>query len=87
MALALDEFFSCVEDEFQVSIPDDRRELLTTPGLVIDHLVEHSDAATELDEDDRRDHIASVLGELMAQALGVTRYTEDSRFAEDLKVR
>ncbi len=87
MPWALDEFFSSIEEEFGVSSPDDRRELLTTPGLVVEHLLEHSDVASELDEDDRREHFSSVLGELMAQSLGVTRYTDDSRFVEDLKVR
>ena len=37
--------------------------------------------------EEHRDHVAAVLGELMAQALGVTRYREDSRFREDLHVR
>lgn len=87
MGWALDEFFSSVEEEFDVSIPSDRREMLTTPGYVVDYLVDHSSAAPELDDDERREHISSVLGELMAQALGVTRYREDSRFVEDLKVR
>lgn len=87
MAWALDEFFSSVEEEFGVSIPDDRRELLATPGMVVDHLLEYSTVASELDEDDRREHISSVLGELIAQALGITRYRDDSRFVEDMKVR
>jgi hypothetical protein len=39
-----------------------------------------------MDMDEHREHIASVLGEIMAQTLGVTRYHEESRFIEDLHV-
>lgn len=87
MTWALDEFFSNVEEEFGVSIPEESRELLATPALVVDYLLEHSDAATDLDEEDRREHLSSVLGELIAQSLGITRYRDDSRFVEDMKVR
>lgn len=87
MTWALDEFFSSVEEEFGVSLPDASREMLATPGLVVDYLLEHSDVASELDEDDRREHLSSVLGELIAQSLGITRYGDDSRFVEDMKVR
>jgi len=87
MSWALDEFFASVEDEFGVRINSDDREVLATPGAVIDFLVEISDVGEEMDEEARREHIDSVLGELMAQTLGVTRYREDSRFIEDLHVR
>ncbi len=87
MPWALDEFFNTIEEEFGVDIADVERERLGTPGEVIDHLVESSTAGSELDEDDRREHIAGVVGEIMAQALGITRYRESSRFVEDLHVR
>lgn len=87
MPWALDEFFGTLEEEFGVDIPDVERQQLGTPGEVIDHLVESSSVAAELDEDDRREHIAGVVGEVMAQTLGITRYREDSRFVEDLHVR
>ena len=87
MSWALDEFFASVEDEFGVRINSDDRDTLATPGAVIDFLVESSDTASDMDEEARREHIDSVLGELMAQTLGVTRYREDSRFIEDLHVR
>ena len=32
-------------------------------------------------------YLAGVLGEIMARTLGITRYTEDSRFIQDLHVR
>ena len=87
MPWALDEFFETLEEEFDVDIPDVERQQLGSPGEVIDFLVESSSSAAELDEDDRREHIAGVVGEVMAQTLGITRYQEDSRFVEDLHVR
>jgi hypothetical protein len=87
MSWALDEFFASVEDEFGVSVNPEDREMLATPGAVIDFLLESSHVADEMDEDARREHIDGVIGELMAQNLGVTRYREDSRFVEDLHVR
>ncbi len=87
MTWALDEFFSSVEEEFGVSIPEESRAMLATPGMVVEHLLEHSSAASELDDEDRREHISSVLGELIAQSLGITRYTDESRFVEDMKVK
>lgn len=87
MPWALDEFFEMLEEEFDVDIPDVERDQLGTPGEVIDWLVENSSTASELDEEDRREHIAGVVGEIMAQTLGITRYRETSRFVEDLRVR
>jgi hypothetical protein len=87
MPLALDEFFGTLEEEFAVDIPDVERRQLDTPGAVIDYLVESSSVASELDDDDRREHIAGVVGEVIAQTLGITRYRETSRFVEDLHVR
>jgi hypothetical protein len=37
-----------------------------------------------MNEEEHRDHVAAVIGELMARTLGVTRYREDWRF-EDLR--
>jgi hypothetical protein len=87
MPWALDEFYEMLEEEFAVDIPDVERDQLATPGDVIDWLVGNSATASELDEDDRREHIAGVVGEIMAQTLGITRYRESSRFVEDLHVR
>lgn len=87
MPWALDEFFEMLEEDFDVDIADVERDQLGTPGDVIDWLVENSSTASELDEEDRREHIAGVVGEIMAQTLGITRYRETSRFVEDLRVR
>jgi hypothetical protein len=88
MAWALDEFFSALESEFDVELGDSARDTLTTPGEVVDYLLEHSDAGSELpDDDSRREHVAGLVGEIMAETLGVTRYRDHWRFVEDLHVR
>ena len=85
MSWALDEFFASVEEEFGVEIED--AEQLDTPGAVIDFVTAATTPADGMDEEEHRDHVGSVVGELMARMLGITRYREDWRFVEDLKVR
>jgi hypothetical protein len=87
MSLALDEFFAAVEEEFGVSIGGDARDQLATPGDVIDFVAdsvppEDGDSSVE-----HRDRVASSIGELMEQTLGLTHYRESSRFIQDLRVR
>jgi len=79
---ALDEFFASVEEEFGVSIED--AEQLGTPGAVIDFVASATPPQDGMDDEEHREHIASVVGELMARTLGFTRYREDWRF-EDLR--
>jgi hypothetical protein len=85
MSWALDEFFAGVEEEFGVTIDD--TEQLDTPGAVIDYVAAQTTPQDGMDDEEHRDHIASIVGELMARTLGVTRYREDSRFVQDLRVR
>ena len=61
--------------------------MFDTPGAVIDYVVAETAPADGMDEEEHRDHVASVVGELMARTLGITRYREDSRFLQDLRVR
>ena len=82
MSWALNEFFASVEEEFGVSIED--AEQLDTPGAVIDFVVAETPPEDGMDDEEHRDHVAAVIGELMARTLGITRYREDWRF-EDLK--
>jgi hypothetical protein len=82
---ALDEFFASLEEEFGVSIDD--AEQLDTPGAVIDYIASETTPEGGMDAEEHRDHVAGIVGELMARTLGVTRYREDWRFVEDLKVR
>ena len=84
MSWALEEFFAAVEDEFGVPVGDADEGYLETPGAVIDYVVENSSPTDGMTDDEYRDHIAGVVGEIMARTLGVTRYSEGSRFVEDL---
>ncbi len=87
MSWALDEFFAAVDEEFGTTIGEANSSVLDTPAAVIDFVVEQTDSDDGMAADERRDHVAAVIGELMARTLGVTRYREDSRFVEDLHVR
>ncbi|MFI5230200.1 MAG: hypothetical protein ACHQWU_14090 [Gemmatimonadales bacterium] len=87
MSWALDEFFAALEEEFGVPVGVSRDEFLETPGEVIDFIVDNTAPTDGMKEDEHRDHVAGVVGEIMARTLGVTRYTEHSRFIQDLHVR
>jgi hypothetical protein len=87
MSWALDEFFEAVAEEFGVEVGDSNEAYLETPGEVIDYVVDNTSPSDGMDDEDYREHVAGVIGEIMARTLGVTRYTEDSRFVQDLKVR
>lgn len=85
MSWALDEFFAAIGEEFGIPVTD--AELLDTPGAVIDYVVENTSAPGGMDDDEFREHVAGVVGELMANTLGITRYDESSRFIQDLHVK
>jgi hypothetical protein len=87
MSWALQEFFAAVEEEFGVPVGDADDAFLETPGAVIDFIVENSVPTDGMTDEEHRDHVAGVLGEIMARTLGITRYSEDSRFVQDLHVR
>jgi phytoene/squalene synthetase len=87
MTWALDEFFAAVEEEFGVPVGDPADQFLETPGQVIDFVVDNTDPSDGLAPDEYRDHVAGVVGEIMARTLGVTRYSEASRFVQDLHIR
>jgi hypothetical protein len=87
MSWALEEFFSAVEDEFGVPMGEANDAFLETPGAVIDFVVENSAPTDGMTDEEHRDHVAGVVGEIMARTLGVTRYREDSHFVQDLRVR
>jgi hypothetical protein len=87
MSWALDEFFAAVAEEFDVEIDGSDEGYLETPGEVIDFVVDNTEPSDGMDEEDYRDHVAGVVGEIMARTLGVTRYSEGSRFVQDLRVK
>ncbi|MEO5568317.1 MAG: hypothetical protein ABIR92_07480 [Gemmatimonadaceae bacterium] len=86
MSSSLAEFFAEVEEEFAVDLDDDA-DALDTPGAVIEWVAASTSARDGMTEEEHRDHVAAVVGELMARALGITRYREDSRFVQDLRLR
>ena len=87
MSWALKEFFAAIEEEFGVPAGDADETQLQTPGDVIDFVVEHTEPVDDMDGDEYRDHVAGIVGEIMARTLGITRYDEHSRFVHDLRVR
>ena len=87
MSWALDEFFAAVEEEFNVPLGEAEDAYLETPGSVIDFVVENSEPSDGMTDEEHRDHVAGVIGEIMARTLGITRYSENSRFVQDLHVR
>jgi hypothetical protein len=87
MSWALEEFFAAIEEEFGVPVGDAESSFMETPGQVIDFVVDNTEPADGMTADEHREHIAGVLGEIMARTLGVTRYSETSRFVQDLHIR
>ena len=87
MSWALKEFFAAIEEEFGVPAGDTDETLLQTPGDVIDFVVEHTQPVDDMDAEEYRDHVAGIVGEIIARTLGLTRYDEHSRFIQDLRVR
>lgn len=87
MSWALEEFFAAVEEEFGVPMGDGDVGFLETPGAVIDFVVENTQPSDGMTEDEHREYVSGVIGEIMARTLGVTRYSEGSRFVQDLHVR
>ncbi len=87
MSWALEEFFAAVEEEFGVPMGDGDVGFLETPGAVIDFVVENTQPSDGMTDDEHREYVSGVIGEIMARTLGVTRYSEGSRFVQDLHVR
>jgi hypothetical protein len=87
MSWALDEFFAAVEEEFGVPIDEADPTYLETPGSVIDFVIDNSSPSDGMTDEEYRDHVGGVIGEIMARTLGITRYQESSRFVQDLHVR
>lgn len=82
MSVDLGELFASVEEEFDVPL-DAAATAHMSPQELVEHLVENMPEPGErMDEEERRDYIDSVLGELMAQVLGITRFDPDAPFHE-----
>jgi hypothetical protein len=87
MSWALKEFFAALEEEFGVPAGNADENFLQTPGEVIDFVVDHTEPVPGMDDGEYRDHVAGIVGEIMANTLGITHYDEASRFIQDLRVR
>ena len=86
MPVDLSALITSVEDEFGVEINNADAAEVTTPRELAQYIVENMPEPGEhMDEDERIDYVESVLGELIAQVLGITRYDEESTFGEILQ--
>jgi hypothetical protein len=87
MSWAFEEFLAAVEEEFGVPVGEAEDGFLATPGQVIDFVLDNSKPTDGMTDDEYREHVGGVIGEIMARTLGVTRYSETSRFVQDLHIR
>ena len=71
-----------VEEEFEISISDEGAAQITTPGQLIAYLM----ARPELAGKRSRDAVAESIWQILEEELGIKRakFTEDSRFIEDM---
>jgi hypothetical protein len=83
MGLDLVEIVMRVEEDFEVEIPDEISETLTTPRIVIDYLAN----LPKFSERNRpREYIADKVWLILEEVVAIDRhdYNEDSRFIEDM---
>ena len=83
MGLDIVELIMRVEEEFEIEIPDEIAETLTTPRTVIDYLAN----LPKFSERRRpREYIADKVWLIIEDVVGIDRrdYNEDSRFIEDM---
>jgi acyl carrier protein len=71
-----------VEEEFDISISDADAATITTTRQLIDYLM----ARPELADKRSRDAVAESVWQILEEELGIKRakFTEDSRFIEDM---
>ncbi len=82
MGLELVSIVIRIEEEFDISIPDEDAASITTPRQLIEYLM----ARPELALRRSRDAIAESVWQAIEAEIGVGRkdFTEDSRFIEDM---
>lgn len=82
MGLDLVEMVMRIEEEFEITIPDEVAETLVTPRAVIDYLM----TIPEINEKRSREQVRQVVFMIVEDESGVSRdlFNEDSRFVEDL---
>lgn len=84
MGLELVEFVYVIEEEFEIEIPPDVAEKITTPRKLIDYLM----TIPKIKEKWSRDYVSLTIMMILEDEIGVSRekMNEDSRFIEDLKM-
>lgn len=82
MGLDLVEMVMRVEEEFEITIPDEVAETLVTPRAVIDYLM----TLPEINKKRSREEVRQMVLIMVEDESGVSRdrFNEDSRFIEDL---
>ena len=82
MGLELEEVVIRIEEEFDISIPDEDAMVITTPRQYIEYLM----ARSELVGRRSRDAVAESVWQTLESVIGIKRtdFTEDSRFIEDM---
>ena len=71
-----------VEEEFDISVSDEDAAQITTPRQLIDYLMARPEFAGKRS----RNAVAESIWQILEQELGIkrARFTEDSRFIEDM---
>ena len=82
MGLELVSIVIRIEEEFDISIPDEHAASITTPRQLIEYLMERP----ELVGKRSRDAVAESVWQALEDEIGVERkdFTEDSRLIEDM---
>jgi len=82
MGLDLVETVMRIEEEFEITIPDEVSVTLTTPRMVIDYLI----SRPEVNKKWSRDYVAISVWLIIEDEGGINRedFNEDSRFIEDM---
>lgn len=82
MGLDLVETVMRLEEEFEITIPNDDAERLTTPRTVIDYLLNRR----EISEKWSRDAVSDAVWRIVEDEGNIKRedFNDDSRFVEDM---
>lgn len=82
MGLDLVETVMRIEEEFEITIPDEVAVTLVTPRTVIDYLI----SRPEISERWSKDYVTISVWMILEDEIGIDRkdYNENSRFIEDM---
>jgi hypothetical protein len=84
MGLDLVEMVYRIEEEFEITIPDEASEKMTTPRIVIDYLM----SRPEVSEKWSRDYVVISVWQIIEDQGDISRedFNDDSRFIEDMNL-